>query len=226
MGVDELLVPVVLRIPVLLVERTGLELVLAVNVGLELQPWLLVEQLIAIVLWLRVVFIERTGLELVLAVNGGLELQPWILVEQLVTSGLGLVSQRLWRPWVPRGQCSENLSGFVYLIANHELSALKIGVASDGSSRLDYHFDRGWVLRASWPFASFTDAFVVEEAVLDRWRNLYGTPPAVQRSDMRQGGWTETMTWTTDAEREIRDFVTEMWRERRAEPSQHYWSES
>ena len=225
MGVDELLVPIVLRIPVLLVERIGFEFILAVIVGLELQPGLLVEQLVTVVLRVPVVFIERTGFKLVLAVIVGLELQPWILVEQLVASGLGLVSRQLWRPWVPRGQCSEDLSGFVYLIANHELNALKIGVASDGSSRLDYHFDQGWFLRASWPFASFTDAFVVEEAVLDRWRNLYGAPPAVKRSEMRQGGWTETMRWTTDAEREIRDFVTEMWRERRAGPSQHFWSE-
>lgn len=129
---------------------------------------------------------------------------------------------RSWRPWIPNDQSSENRSGFVYLIAHHELGALKIGVASDDSDRLNQHLDHGWVLRASWPFRDFTDAFIVEESVLDRWRNLYGAPPAVHRSGMPQGGWTETVRWTSDAEREIRSLVDEMWRERRHTPLQQH----
>lgn len=125
-----------------------------------------------------------------------------------------MVRPRSWRPWIPANQSSENKSGFVYLIRHYGLNALKIGVASDGSKRLDEHLSQGWILRASWPFGDLTDAFVAEEAVLDRWRNLYGTPPALARSDMPQGGWTETMRWAGDAEREIREFVNGMWRER------------
>lgn len=116
-----------------------------------------------------------------------------------------------WRPWIGPRHCSENRSGFVYLIGRIELNALKIGVTGEDSDRLEQHYTLGWVLRDIWRFESLTDAFLIEELVLDRWRNLYQCIPWLSREQVPQGGWTETIKWTAANELELRRFIRNHW---------------
>lgn len=103
------------------------------------------------------------------------------------------------------------------------LDALKIGVASDDSPRLSNHENRGWQLVDSWWFPHLTDAYVIEELILDRWRNLYHTLPHVAREEMPQKGFTETMARTSDAIHEIRRIVREQCAERLVPVSSEAW---
>ena len=169
--------------------------------------------LVAVVVWLPVLHLEWSWFELVLTVVIGLELKPRLLVEQLVAPRLVTMPVPNWRPWIGHNHCSENRSGEVYLIGHQGMNALKIGVAGPQSDRLEQHFALGWILRDLWGFESLTDAYLTEEAVLDRWRNLYGQQPWLCRTDLPQGGWTETLRWTSANELEIRRFVREKWRE-------------
>jgi len=172
LGIDDVLLAFVIRKPLLLVERAWVKLVLPLHLRLELEPWLLVQQLVA---------------------------------SQLVTTPAP------WRPWIGPRHCSENRSGFVYLIGRVELNALKIGVTGEESDRLEQHYAHGWVLRDIWRFESLTDAFLIEELVLDRWRNLYRCIPWLSREQVPQGGWTETIEWTAATELELRRFIRNHW---------------
>ena len=171
---------------------------------------------VIVVVRISLLFIKRIGQQVLLQVVLGLELQSGLLVEHLksILARVGLVTMPQWRAWIPSNRSSEGRSGIVYLAGNEELWALKIGVASEGSERVEDHERHGWTLLASWGFRHLTDALIAEELVLDRWRNLYGQPPVVSRSRMPQGGHTETMRWTKAAEREIFEVVSTFWSER------------
>ncbi len=50
----------------------------------------------------------------------------------------------------------------------------------------------GWRVVATWDLDTGDDAEVVEEGILEWWRNELGAPAAIVKDDMPQGGWTET----------------------------------
>ena len=133
------------------------------------------------------------------------------------------MTAEVWKPWIGSTICSEDRSGELYLIEHSRLDALKIGVASDDSPRIADHENRGWQLVDSWWFPHLTDAYVIEELILDRWRNLYRTLPRVAREQMPQKGFTETMARTSDAVHEIRRFVREQCEERLVPVSAEAW---
>jgi len=133
------------------------------------------------------------------------------------------MTAKVWRPWIGSTICSEDRSGELYLIEHLQLDALKIGVASDDSSRIANHENRGWQLVDSWWFPHLTDAYVIEELILDRWRNLYQTLPHVPREQMPQKGFTETMARSSDAVHEIRRFVRAQCEERLVPVSAEAW---
>ena len=83
--------------------------------------------------------------------------------------------------------------GAVYLIEHDAFDALKIGITSATTvRRLKQHTSRGWRLVARWDFDLGRDAYELEQAVLDWWRNDLDAPEGVGRDDMAQYGSTET----------------------------------
>ena len=135
-----------------------------------------------------------------------------------------MTTPAVWRPWIGPRHSSENKPGLVYLIGRVDLRALKIGVTREDSNRLEQHYDHGWVLRDIWRFESLTDAFLAEELVLDRWRNLYRCGPWLTRQQVPQGGWTETIKWTAASELEVRRFVRDRWIASGTELEASFWA--
>lgn len=87
-----------------------------------------------------------------------------------------------------------NEPAVVYLVHSTEFMALKVGITSRdrGTVRLDQHEAEGWSAVELWDVPRGDIAAEVEAAVVLWWRDDLGAPPAVMKSDMRQGGWTET----------------------------------
>jgi len=87
--------------------------------------------------------------------------------------------------------------GILYLIKSNEFFALKIGITGEESgllrkNRIAQHDEFGWELIAQWRFKLGYDAESLEAEVLAWWRGKLGAPAALAKSDMPQGGWTET----------------------------------
>lgn len=85
----------------------------------------------------------------------------------------------------------------VYLITHDGFGAAKVGIAvveADGRiPRVASHLRNGWTLHKSWTgIASLGMAFTVERAVLGSWRTA-GFPIFLQKSQMPQSGYTETV---------------------------------
>jgi len=89
----------------------------------------------------------------------------------------------------------DSAPGVVYLVRSDEWFALKVGISNSAraSRRLEKHYRNGWHLCAIWDFERGADALVLEQRVLEQIRES-GAPPAVSKSDMPQGGWTETFS--------------------------------
>jgi hypothetical protein len=100
----------------------------------------------------------------------------------------------------------------VYLISHPEHRALKIGVAGAHSDRIARHEAHGWELVHEWWLQIGFDALDIEEAVLDRWRNLYSQRPVLSHWDMPQGGASETVRASIETERDTLRFVEHMHR--------------
>ena len=83
--------------------------------------------------------------------------------------------------------------GCLYLIEHDEFDALKIGITGASKvQRLKEHTSRGWRLVARWDFELGRDAYDIEQAVLDWWRNDLDAPEGVGPDEMSQQGSTET----------------------------------
>ena len=87
--------------------------------------------------------------------------------------------------------------GILYLMKSTEFFALKIGITGDDGTllrknRVKQHGDAGWELVAKWHVKQGSDAEDIESIVLAWWRVELAAPAAVSKSDMPQGGWTET----------------------------------
>jgi hypothetical protein len=80
----------------------------------------------------------------------------------------------------------------VYLVTHAALGAAKIGVTDAAGSRIAQHRRAGWQLLAAFQ-VSAEMACVIEDDILRWWRSELGLPSHLQRSQMPQGGHTETV---------------------------------
>lgn len=83
-------------------------------------------------------------------------------------------------------------AALVYLIAHAELGAVKVGIADTAGLRLAQHRRKGWQILAVFQ-VSAKSAAAIETDVLKWWRGALGLPSYLTRSQMPQGGWTETV---------------------------------
>lgn len=99
----------------------------------------------------------------------------------------------------------------LYLISHPAFRALKIGVTGSRKiERIEVHIAHGWELVDEWPFPMRYDALRAEEAVLDRWRNLYSQKPRVPSTAMPQGGASETIRDSPGSRSDTIDFVRQI----------------
>lgn len=87
--------------------------------------------------------------------------------------------------------------GYLYLITNPTLGAHKIGIANFAEAayedRVERHIKHGWQGYKATNFDSTETAFQIEQATIRWLRVTRKLPPALTRTDMPQGGWTETV---------------------------------
>jgi recombinational DNA repair protein (RecF pathway) len=85
--------------------------------------------------------------------------------------------------------------GVLYLITNVTLSAHKIGITNDGAKeiRLEKHLKNGWETYRTQYFTDGNRAFEIEQEILSWWRNELGLAVYLSKSEMPQGGFTETV---------------------------------
>lgn len=86
--------------------------------------------------------------------------------------------------------------GYIYLMANDQLTALKIGIGNtvaEVNDRIQKHIRHGWTLLQRLGLSTAQECFEVEQATLKWLRTTLGLPPFLNRAQMPQGGWTETV---------------------------------
>ena len=87
---------------------------------------------------------------------------------------------------------------YVYFIGHDLHHAYKIGIGNDFSSkrndRIQKHLLEGWELIQIWKFPIGEAAQVVEKAFLEYLRMERKIPVHLSKSEMPQGGWTETFS--------------------------------
>ena len=85
---------------------------------------------------------------------------------------------------------------YLYLIENSHHNSLKIGIGNYGNKndRLVSHNKQGWSLFKSWDFKTGEEAEKIEFLVIELVRNEIGIPVHLSKSEMPQGGWTETFS--------------------------------
>lgn len=98
--------------------------------------------------------------------------------------------------------------GRVYLLRHPQLRALKIGVtgSADDVGTESIEAD-GWERIATWWFAVGFDALAAEDAVLDRWRNVFSLSPAVRPDQLLQSDADETVVDTRSTRRDTVEFL-------------------
>jgi hypothetical protein len=86
-------------------------------------------------------------------------------------------------------------AGILYLITHDELGAHKVGITNVDSKekRLEKHLNQGWKVFKKRTFQDGNIAYEVEQAVLEWLRAELGLLVHLSRSQMPQGGWTETV---------------------------------
>jgi hypothetical protein len=81
----------------------------------------------------------------------------------------------------------------VYLITHTDLHAAKIGITDSSGSRLKKHRTRGWQVLCTIT-VSGERAMLIEDEILGWWRGELALPAYLGPQDMKQGGWTETVS--------------------------------
>lgn len=89
-------------------------------------------------------------------------------------------------------QLKADAPALVYVVTHAALGAAKIGVSDAAGSRIAQHRRAGWQLLAAFQVAADA-ACAIEDDVLQWWRHDLGLPPFLNRGQMPQGGWTETV---------------------------------
>lgn len=98
--------------------------------------------------------------------------------------------------------------GRVYLMRHARFRALKVGVAgrSDEARTESIEAD-GWELLGSWWFGSGFDALAAEEALLDRWWNVFSLRPVIRPEQLLQSDSIETVRDSTTNRRDAVEFL-------------------
>jgi len=81
----------------------------------------------------------------------------------------------------------------VYLITHIGLGAVKVGITDSSGGRLKKHSTRGWQVLCTVRVAGEC-AMLIEDEILGWWRDDLALPPYLGPQDMKQGGWTETVS--------------------------------
>ncbi len=81
----------------------------------------------------------------------------------------------------------------VYLITHTGFRAAKIGITDSSGSRLKKHIACGWQVLCAVAVPG-DRAMLIEAEILDWWRGELALPPYLGQREMRQGGWTETVS--------------------------------
>lgn len=85
---------------------------------------------------------------------------------------------------------------YFYLIKHDELNAIKIGIGNVGrkQDRLKQHQNYGWLVLYKYTFESGEFAYTIEQNLLRWLKKEKQLPNFLGKSDMPQGGWTETFS--------------------------------
>ena len=81
----------------------------------------------------------------------------------------------------------------VYLITHAGFRAAKIGITDSSGSRLKKHSTRGWQVLCTVAVPG-ERAMLIEAEILDWWRGELALPAYLGPQEMKQGGWTETVS--------------------------------
>jgi hypothetical protein len=92
----------------------------------------------------------------------------------------------------------------LYLLRHESLDALKIGITNSKNSqvRMTVHANQGWQVHRTLEMPG-SEAVRIEAFVLKWWRHTLGLPVQVLKSDMPQGGFTETVSASSIDEVEV-----------------------
>ena len=89
------------------------------------------------------------------------------------------------------------IPSYLYLIENDIQTAFKIGVGNVlknlHSDRIKAHIRNKWRVLEVWHFNTGAEAYAREQEVLAHIRVNLKLPPFLSKSEMPQGGWTETI---------------------------------
>jgi hypothetical protein len=91
-----------------------------------------------------------------------------------------------------RDDFSADRAALVYLVTHAAYGAAKVGIADTSGSRLAQHRREGWQLLAAFQ-VTVRVATAIETDILRWWRGELGLPSYLERDQMPQGGWTETV---------------------------------
>ncbi len=96
----------------------------------------------------------------------------------------------------------------LYLLRHDSFDALKIGITNSKNSqvRMNAHASQGWQVYRIQEMPG-TEAVRIEAFVLKWWRQTLGLPVHVLKSDMPQGGFTETVSASSIDEVEVWQLV-------------------
>ena len=81
----------------------------------------------------------------------------------------------------------------VYLITHTGFGAAKIGITDSSGNRLKTHSTRGWQVLCTVAVPG-ERAMLIEAEILDWWRGELALPAYLGPQEMKQGGWTETVS--------------------------------
>ena len=81
----------------------------------------------------------------------------------------------------------------VYLITHAGFRAAKIGITDSSGTRLKKHSTRGWQVLCAVAVPG-ERAMLIEAEILDWWRGELALPAYLGPQEMKQGGWTETVS--------------------------------
>jgi hypothetical protein len=104
---------------------------------------------------------------------------------------------------------------YYYIMKNFELDAIKVGIGNLNrrQDRIKQHQKSGWVLFYSFELDNGELALQLEQAVLVWLRQEMKLPIFLSKSEMPQGGWTETVGAESISVLAIRDKFEELFKE-------------
>ncbi|MER5866678.1 hypothetical protein [Kitasatospora sp. NPDC002040] len=102
-----------------------------------------------------------------------------------------------------------NAPSTVYVMTNHELGAVKIGIGGlhTRRSRTEQHLRHGWHLDSTHDTPTGDIAYRIEQAVLRHLKQELGLLHFVRQEQMPQGGYTETFDRGVVSSVELRQLV-------------------